>query len=104
MRITHVAIDLTVLQSKYLFYNINRTVVPIDLKFKIDPAMYKEYIPDYARDGNAIKVVVSYFKGVDSKTVSERVISIKCKGFKILESFNQVYAEVPNDKIAGLLN
>jgi hypothetical protein len=60
-------------------------------------------IPDYAKDGNAIKVVVSYFKGVDSKTVSERLSQLNVKG-KILESFNQVYAEVPNDKIAGLLN
>jgi hypothetical protein len=53
------------------------------------------------QDGNAIKVVVSYFKGVDSKTVSEELSQLNV-GFKILESFNQVYAEVSNDKIAGI--
>jgi hypothetical protein len=38
---------------------------------------------------------------VDSKTVSEELSQLNVKGFKILESFNQVYAEVSNDKIAG---
>jgi hypothetical protein len=58
-----------------------RTSIAVDPSFKVDPIIVSGDIPDYAKDGNAIKVVVSYFKGVD-KTVSEELSQLNVKGLR----------------------
>jgi hypothetical protein len=71
-----------------------RTAITIDSSFKIDPIIVNGDVPDYAKEGNAVKVVISYFKGVDSRSISEELTQLNVKGFKVLESFNQVYLQV----------
>jgi hypothetical protein len=78
-----------------------RTAITIDSSFKIDPIIVNGDVPDYAKEGNAVKVVISYFKGVDS-SISEELTQLNVKGFKVLESFNQVYLQVSNEKIAEI--
>ncbi|WP_166926451.1 S8 family serine peptidase [Flavobacterium poyangense] len=77
-----------------------RTVVTIDPKYKIDPMIVNGAIPDYALEGStSIKVVVSYFKGVDSKVISQNLTGLFVKSSKIDESFNEVYLEASKDKL-----
>lgn len=80
-----------------------RTKIAIDPKYKLDPVIAEGAIPDYALDGNTtIKVVVSYFKGVDSKTVSEDLTGLYVKNIKNNESFNEVYVQVSKDKLVEI--
>ncbi|MDX6189435.1 S8 family serine peptidase [Flavobacterium sp. Fl-318] len=77
-----------------------RTVVTVDSKYKIDPMIANGAIPDYALEGsNNVKVVVSYFKGVDSKVISQNLAGLFVKSSKIDESFNEVYLEASRDKL-----
>lgn len=77
-----------------------RTKITIDPKYKLDPVIAEGSIPDYALDGTAtVKVVVTYFKGVDGKTVSHDLTSLYVKDIKNNESFNEVYVQVSKDKL-----
>ncbi|MCV9927799.1 S8 family serine peptidase [Flavobacterium sp. LS1R49] len=76
-----------------------RTVITVDPKYKLDPMIVDNAIPDYAQEGNNIKVVVSYFKGVDSKIISQDLASQFVKSVKNDPSFNEVYLEVTKDKL-----
>jgi hypothetical protein len=76
-----------------------RTQISVDAKYKLDPAIVNGAIPDFALAGNTVKVVVSYFKGVDSKTVSKDLTSLYVKSINNNESFNEVYVQVSKDKL-----
>ncbi|WP_281322187.1 S8 family serine peptidase [Flavobacterium aestivum] len=77
-----------------------RTKITIDPKFKLDPAIAEGAIPDYAMNGTTtVKVVVTYFKGVDSNTISKDLTSLYVKDIKNNESFNEVYVQVSKDKL-----
>jgi hypothetical protein len=77
-----------------------RTKITIDPKYKLDPVIAEEVIPDYALDGNStIKVVVTYFKGVDSNIISHDLTSLYVKNIRNNESFNEVYVQVSKDKL-----
>mgnify|MGYP003671993064 CR=1 FL=1 len=97
----YVAIDSKFYSQSTVSKNI-RTAITIDSSFKIDPIIVNGNVPDYAKEGNAAKVVISYFKGVDSRSISDELTQLNVKGFKILESFNQVYLQVSNEKIAEI--
>ena len=77
-----------------------RTKIAIDPKYKLDPIIAEGAIPDYASDGNTtIKVIVSYFKGVDNKIISHDLTSLYVKNVKNNEAFNEVYVQVSKDKL-----
>ncbi|MEA9415856.1 S8 family serine peptidase [Flavobacterium sp. PL02] len=76
-----------------------RTVITIDSKYKLDQEISKGIIPDYAQQGSTIKVVVSYFKGVDAKVISQDLSSLFVKSSKIDETFNEVYLEASKEKL-----
>jgi hypothetical protein len=79
-----------------------RTKIDIDPKYKLDPTVALGEIPDYASEGNAVKVVVSYFKGAPAGTISNDLVQFKARGVKNLESFGQVYLTVSKDRITEL--
>ncbi|MFE3866451.1 S8 family serine peptidase [Flavobacterium sp. LS2P90] len=94
----YVSIDSKFYSQSQVSKNI-RTSITIDPSFKIDPVIANEEIPDFAKEGNAVKLVVSYFKGVDSKNISEDLIRLGIKKFKNIESYYQVYLQVTNEKL-----
>ena len=87
------------------FYNSNtiarnaRSFVEYDSKFKIDPAIANKAIPDYAKNGNDVKIVVSYFKGVEKNMISSDLSKLGIKDFKNMESFYQLYLHASAEKI-----
>lgn len=97
----YVSIDSKYYNQSTVSKNI-RTLITLDSSFKIDPAILTGEIPDYAENGNNVKVVVSYFKGVDSKVVIEDLTQFGVKEFKNIDSFYQVYLQVPLDKVAKI--
>lgn len=76
-----------------------RTIIEVEPSLKIDQAIINRAIPDYAFSGNALKVVVHFFKGYESINVSNTFENLNIKKVKILESFNQAYIEVPEASI-----
>jgi len=97
----YVSIDSKFYKQSSFSKNL-RTIVAIDSNFKIDPTIASEKIPDYAIIGNEIKVVITYFKGVDKTTISGDLSQLGLKEFKNLDSFYQVYAQVPQEMIAEI--
>lgn len=80
------------------FANI-RTSITVDPQFKLDPLIVDNAIPDYAKEGNAVKVVVSYFKGADSKVIGDDLASLFVKSVKNDPNFSEVYLEASKDKL-----
>jgi len=76
-----------------------RTSITIDSNFKIDPIIVSGNIPDYAKSDVAIKVVISYFKGVDSKIVLKDLSQLGIKEFKDIRSFYQLYTNATKEKL-----
>lgn len=76
-----------------------RTSIIVDPQYKLDQMLVNNDIPDYALEGNSIKVVVSYFKGVDSKAILNDLSSLSVKNIKIEEPFNQIYLRVSKEKL-----
>ncbi|MCC9019553.1 S8 family serine peptidase [Flavobacterium lipolyticum] len=76
-----------------------RTLTLVEAKFKLDSNILQNSIPDYAIDGNGIKVVVSYFKGVDPKIISQDLGNLFVKNSKIDDFFNTIYLQAPKDKL-----
>lgn len=91
------------IDSKYYNQNRNskniRTSITIDSNFKIDPIIESGNIPDYAQSDNFIKVVITYFKGVDSKIVLEDLSQLGIKDIKDIKSFYQVYTAATKEKL-----
>lgn len=91
------------IDSKYYSQNRTskniRTSVTIDSNFKIDPIIVSGNIPDYAASGDALKVVVTYFKGVDSKIVSGDLTRLGIKEFNDIKSFYQVYTQATKENL-----
>ncbi|WP_264550827.1 S8 family serine peptidase [Flavobacterium sp. N2038] len=88
------------------FYNKNsvsdniRTAITIDPKYKLDPMIVDNAIPDYATEGiNGIKVVISYFKGVDAKVISQDLASLFLRDSKNDTTFNEVYVQASKEKL-----
>lgn len=94
----YVAIDSKFYSSNNVSKNI-RTSIEIDSKFKIDPIIASGVIPDYAKTGNDVKVVVSYFKGVERSIISKDLSQLGVKDFKNMDSFNQIYLQVSSEKL-----
>lgn len=77
-----------------------RAEIAIDPKYKLDPMIVDNAIPDYAAEGsNGIKVVISYFKGVDSKIIEQDLASLFLRNSKNDTSFNEVYVQAPKEKL-----
>lgn len=84
--------------SSTTFANI-RTSISVDPKYKLDPMIVDNAIPDYAKEGNAVKVVVSYFKGADSKVIGDDLASLFIKSIKNDSNFSEVYLETSKEKL-----
>jgi len=77
-----------------------RAAITIDPKYKLDPMIVDNAIPDYATEGiNGIKVVITYFKGVDTKVISKDLASIFLKDSKNDATFNEVYVQATKEKL-----
>ncbi|AYN04443.1 S8 family serine peptidase [Flavobacterium sp. 140616W15] len=76
-----------------------RTIITIDPKYKLDQMIVDQIIPDYALQGNNVKVVVSYFKGADSELISQDLANSFVKNIKKDPFFNQIYLEVSKEKL-----
>ncbi|HSD07704.1 S8 family serine peptidase [Flavobacterium sp.] len=77
-----------------------RTQITVNPSFKLDPVIAEGTIPDYALGvNNTIKVVVSYFKGVDSKTLTQDLANLSVKNIKNNPLFDEVYIETSKEKL-----
>jgi hypothetical protein len=76
-----------------------RTQISVDAKYKLDPEIVNGAIPDFALSGNSVKVVVTYFKGVDTNLITKDLTSLFVKDIKNIDSFNEIFLEVSNDKL-----
>lgn len=77
-----------------------RASITIDPKYKLDPLIVDNAIPDFALEGaDGIKVVISYFKGVDVKVISQDLASLFLKGSKNDATFNEVYVQASKEKL-----
>lgn len=94
----YAAVSSKFYSSSTVFKNI-RTFITVDSKFKIDPAIANDVIPDYAKAGNAVKVIVSYFKGVTNEMISENLAQLNVKNFKNIEGFSQIYLQASEEKL-----
>ncbi|MCG9792683.1 S8 family serine peptidase [Flavobacterium algicola] len=97
----YVAIDSKYYNQSTFSKNI-RTVVAVDSELKIDPVIVNGAVPEYGMENNNIKVVASYFKGVDEATINSDLAKLNIKSFKNISSYNQVYLEVPSEKVNEL--
>ncbi|OHT47111.1 S8 family serine peptidase [Flavobacterium tructae] len=77
-----------------------RAVIAVDPKYKLDPMIVDNAIPDYAAaGGNGIKVVVSYFKGVDRKRVEQDLAGLFLKNSNNDTAFNEIYIQASKEKL-----
>lgn len=77
-----------------------RAVIAVDPKYKLDPMIVDNAIPDYAAaGGNGIKVVVSYFKGVDRKRVEQDLAGLFLKNGNNDTTFNEIYIQASKEKL-----
>ncbi|WP_428232904.1 S8 family serine peptidase [Flavobacterium sp.] len=77
-----------------------RAAITVDPKYKLDPMIVDSAIPDYAAEGaNGIKVVISYFKGVNNKVIAQDLASLFIKSSNNIEDFNQLYLQAPKEKL-----
>ncbi|OXE98196.1 S8 family serine peptidase [Flavobacterium araucananum] len=76
-----------------------RASIAIDPKYKLDPMIVDNVIPDYATEGNGVKVVISYFKGVDNKAITQDLASLFVKSPKNVEEFSQLYLQASIEKL-----
>lgn len=76
-----------------------RAEIAVDPKYKLDPIIASGTIPDYALEGNSIKVVVSYFKGIDTRIISQDLTNLLVKTNKINNLFNVVYLNASKEKL-----
>ena len=90
------------------FYNSSsvarnvRSFVEFDPSFKIDQTITNGAIPDYAKSGSAVKVVVSYFKGADKAVILSDLAQIGVKDSRNMESFYQLYLQAPVEKLGEI--
>ncbi|MDG2431637.1 S8 family serine peptidase, partial [Flavobacterium sp.] len=76
-----------------------RAIVPIESKFKIDPSITAGTIPDYAGNSQSVKVIVSYFKGMNAADLTKDLVTLGIKSPKNITSFNQVYLQASVEKL-----
>ncbi|MFH6988012.1 S8 family serine peptidase [Flavobacterium collinsii] len=77
-----------------------RAVVAVDPKYKLDQMIVDNAIPDYALDGNnGIKVVISYFKGVDYKRVEQDLAGLFLKNSRNDTTFHEIYVQASKEKL-----
>jgi hypothetical protein len=94
----YVALDSKYFNQSTASKNI-RAIVSVDSNFKIDPSIKVGSIPNYAGDSMAIKVVVSYFKGMNAAEISKDLIKLGLKAPKNVALFNQVYLQASLEKL-----
>ena len=89
----------------YKYFNQNtsskniRGIVPIESKFKMDPSLAVGSIPEYAGSSQSVKVVISYFKGVNATDVAKDLTALGIKSIKNISSFNQMYVQASLEKL-----
>jgi hypothetical protein len=76
-----------------------RTKIAIDPKYKLDPTIALGEIPNYALEGNAVKVVISYFKGADNNVIEKDLAELKASDVRNSKSFNTVYLSLSKEKL-----
>ena len=77
-----------------------RAMIAVDPKYKLDQRIANNAIPDYALEGNnGIKVVISYFKGVDDKLIEQDLAGLFLKDSKNDTTFNEIYAQASKEKL-----
>lgn len=92
------------LSSKFLLSETKsqknlRALLVIKPEYKINQALYND-IPDFAKDGDMIKVVISYFKNVDNATLSSS--SVKMKDKQVYKGICQIYTSITKDQLQEL--
>ncbi|WP_264524140.1 S8 family serine peptidase [Flavobacterium sp. N502536] len=81
-----------------------RAVIAVDPKYKLDPMIANNAIPDYALEGNnGIKVVISYFKGVDDNRIQRDLAGLFLKDIKNDSTFNEIYAQASKEKLEEIV-
>jgi subtilisin family serine protease len=76
-----------------------RTSITVAPEYKLDPSIAKGTIPDYATEGGTIKIVVSYFKGMDAKSIATDLKNLNIKESKNFESFNEIHLKLPKSQL-----
>jgi len=94
----YAAIDSQFYNKSSVSDNI-RTMIKIDPHYKLDPMIVQNEIPDYAAEGNEIKVVITYFEGVESKVVDQNLAGLFVKTIKKEDVFNQVFLQATKEKL-----
>lgn len=76
-----------------------RALIDIEPQYKLDPMIVNNVIPDYAEESNLLKVVVSYFEGVDISTISLDLTTLHLRDVRIEELFNEIYLLASREKL-----
>ncbi|MCI9846959.1 S8 family serine peptidase [Flavobacterium pectinovorum] len=76
-----------------------RASITVDPKYKLDPMIVDNAIPDYAKEGNGVKIVISYFKGVEGKIIEDDLTGLFIKNIKNDVIFSEIYLQVSKDKL-----
>ncbi len=97
----YVSINSKFYNSSSVARNV-RSFVEFDPSFKIDQSISSGAIPDYAKSGNSVKVVVSYFKGADKSTIANDLAQIGVKDVRNMESFYQLYLQASIEKLGEI--
>jgi Subtilase family/Concanavalin A-like lectin/glucanases superfamily/Domain of unknown function (DUF5011)/Secretion system C-terminal sorting domain/CUB domain len=85
--------------NKTSFAKNIRTAITVAPEYKLDPVIAKGIIPDYATEGSTIKIVLSYFKGMDVKSIVNDLNTLNVKESKIFDSFNEVHLKLPKSQL-----
>lgn len=81
-----------------------RTVLPYKPEYKIDVAIVNNDIPSYAKEGDFIQVVVSYFKNSDANEIKSSLVKGGFKDFRISGDFQQIYTKIHPNQVSKLAN
>lgn len=92
------------------FYSISgrsaknvRAMMDILPEYKISQALQGSEIPDYASAGKgAVKVVISFFKGVSSELIRGNLAELHVTIEQLDEKFMAVYTSVKQDELTGI--
>jgi hypothetical protein len=77
-----------------------RAIIEVQPVYKLDPTILNKNIPDYAKENNDnIKVVVSYFKGINQKELHQDLSKLNLKGIRNVASFNEVHLAGSKEKL-----
>ncbi|AND63798.1 hypothetical protein AX766_04885 [Flavobacterium covae] len=80
-----------------------KTIFVIKPEYKIASEIVKNDIPNYAKDGELLDLVVTYHKEGNKNRLDESLRDMGVKNFRINEDFNQVFCKLSKEKILELV-